>query len=486
MSDNTNPTGDFLDGMSHDQLMTLYNGLLLQRGRPGSNAPMTMEELRQQVRNMLTNPPTPEDKHPQQLALQLGAAVTQTWEVSMTEVTRLMADWIPGRGSDLVETIGPPCNHVLACARRLALPDDSSWEECLSEVARLMTLDGAPPALPNPVAPTSDPMRGLKIPEQRDIPAFPGRAEWEEWDTAFTNYCEVYPIDMPSALVHAFISRIKNRLQENKECAFLKPLPAANFALPVGGPYLWETSWQSMRENMYAHFKPHDYVQAHQAAWENATTRLQKARHSHAADYYGDFARIIAVYELARRREPRLRAVTEQEKVTKFYDALPLTVTNRLQTIIGDVWNDATWQQRRTQVEWIWADIHHEKPHVVKRARVDSDEDDDEASLRIVTKRQKTGARCILRYINFEIPEQFKGRLRQENGEINQVLLRELRRAGRCSTCRKTKREHTMGSPFDDPTSFPTQDKAVRWADVKGEEKTPETSALPIRSEENS
>jgi len=442
---------------------------------------MTTDAKRRAARNLAsgrtdTGGTIPTCNHPSQLAAAIGAPVSQTWMESYATL-RTLKNLLEAPAGTTIDENG--CNHVVALASLLGTPTETDWDTLLQHARRL--------AVPTATATTAttDPMRGLKVPEEKDILPFPGREKWEIWDRAFTNFCEVYPSDMPSTLVHAFMARIKNRTQENPECAFLKPLPASNFARPAGS-FQWTTSWQHFREAMYQHFRPYDYVEAHQMAWENATERMRKARHKHAADYYGDFARILATYEIAVMREPRLRTISEQEKVTKFYAALPIEVVNRLGTIVGDVWRDDDWQQRRTSVEKVWADVFRERPHAVKRSAAEAfeeeEEDDEFAGTLLLQKRIKTGAQCILRYMAVKIPEQFRGRL--QSGE-NRELLKRLERAGRCTTCRRTRAEHKGPSPFDDASRYPRMGN-VRFAEGEENEENNSAPDGTISSEENS
>lgn len=428
--------------------------------------PTTQEQARDAVANMavmfrgLCS-------HEEILASTLGGPLL-SWDESMAIVDRLMMEHGGGIGIDSASQL-PLDPHPVQLAARLRRPEGQDWISSLQEVIRLKNMDNDPAPTVAVTTAGSDPMRGLEIPEEKDVPPFPGRSKWEEWDMSFANFCEVYPTDMPSTLVSVFIARIKNRTQQHTECAFLRPMQAENFALPAGRPD-WTTTWKNLREAMCRHFRPHDYVEAHQAAWEDASERLRRARHKHAADYYGDFACMIATYEMAKKREPRLRHIEEQEKVTKFYNALPLEVVNRLRAISGSPWTDGHWEDRRDSVERIWADVFKEKPHTVKGATHRSVKriTDTEADARVLIKRPKTmNSQCILRYMNSRIPADFKGkiRVRQEDSPSEKrekrLLLQRLVKAERCSTCRLTRKEHQQGSPFDNPTNY-NQDVTVR------------------------
>ena len=269
----------------------------------------------------------------------------------------------------------------------------------------------------------------------------------------------------------------------------------------------WEETYKALLSWGDARFYTVAYYTTKTLQWENAQSQMKAADYATGELFYLAFDNIMLGYKRVCKKASRPEP-TELDVTKKFLTLLPGQVREEGLTFKSsdDPATDferapyrthfkficGTWRRTNVQVPiWVRDAIPLAK---IKRtaADMDSEDSDDEASARVIKQRRLTSAQCILRYMSYSIPKEFTGKLRRPEGGVNPELLRRLVKAGRCTSCRKTKAEHARGSPFDDPRTFP-EERAVRFGGVKEEENTPEpgylpvqTTARPIQGEENS
>lgn len=455
--------------------------------------PATIEEVWSRIAEMQNPPnPAPACTHRRELQLCIPTATNaELWDQLITGVRNQMTALTMNVGPLVTELPGPPCNHEASLASTLFRPT-GDWDALLAEVRRIFT----PRAAATPAAPIGGGSTKLSFPT--DPPELKGISE-NEWDS-YSQTLEFWATGLTEvitpALCRAAIFQVLSFWKGQKLVEYAHTAGAANLVRDT-----WTETYEALIQWGDRRFISESYFTVRTMRWENPQSYMSPSDYASGEAFYLAFDNVVLGYKRVCQKKAR-DAPTERMITNKFLSLLPIAVRDYCllhkasDTAATDFERASYWTHHRF-VCAAWKTVNINVPALVrealplakiKRTHVDDGEEssDDEASSRLMAKRAKTGARCIFRYMGFDIPEDFRGKIRLDEG-INNQLLRRLEKAGRCSTCRRTRKEHSNGSPFDDPKAYPRDEgRSVRWADAKEEENTPEATAAPIKSEENS
>jgi hypothetical protein len=474
-STGTGTTHVYLNTMDMETLRAYYDDLIQNRGHRQSNMPMDdEEELRAVIRGMLDNPPTPPitDQHPVQLAQTLGRAATSTWQQSMAQVTLLVNQWLAGRGQDLAEQPNQPCNHPLALSRRIAYPDGTSWEDSLTEVARLLRLSAptGPPGQPTPTETTEGGSSKFTFPSNPPTFSSVKEQQWEEYSQALDFWaCGLEDIIKPHHC-KAAIFQVLAFWKGQKLLEYAHTAGAASLVKPT-----WKETYQALIAWGDARFISVAYWTVRTARWENPQSYFKASDYESGEIFYLAFDVLVLGYTRACQRSHK-DPPTDRMVTNKFVTLLPAAIRDvallNLPAINPDAeFETSHYRKYHNYICAAWKTVSVTTPVIVKeavplaqikRTWEELDTEDDEPTIR-ATKRQNTGCPDWK-----DAPKHLMGRITHRPymvpAEVTAAKQRHdaCLRARVCAKCRQPRSAHTPQDTFMEITPWKDLDPALR------------------------
>ena len=428
--------------------------------------PMSGEGLwtfvQQQVRQAPPGNPSQGCNHERELALALQARPNTSWQNCLTLVAALMTARNGYTGSAHTGPTQSNCGHQEQLASRLAQETTTPWDTLLDIIrAMLRTQENQGPAARTPTVGGTNLTQMVSAPK---VPEFGDNTPYDAYRTQYRLYVRSIAPTTPLEILAGITGIMMG--WKGRKLTFISNIEPETFLRPTALTATWPASTEQLLQFAKEKFQPVLDETAKRFQWENAINDMHSKAWRTVEDFFLEFET-----HLIKIRDAGIQP-TEAEITRKFVACLPSSVEQYVRPNAPEL-DTAQYDTYRNLIalNWFHYKQNRAKTYLGKRTREENPEE--VGTLLTRGKRPYFIPKCAIKTTP-HVPEEFVGPIsykpegtRRQNEEYRQRRERCIR-ARRCAKCRQTRQEHAEPDQYALPK--PWQETTARTLEVQTQE----------------